>query len=70
MEERIVELENEKKQAIPHAVQLEKQQQEIDHFLEWVEDMKGCYHEATYEEKRVALHVLGKQYSCTKTVTP
>lgn len=59
IEERLERLEKEKAQAAPKATEAEKQQQEIDRFLAWAEEMKECYHEATYEEKRRALRVLG-----------
>ena len=59
LEDRIEQLENEKAQAIPQATNIERQQQEIDTFLDWAEEMKGKYDETTYEEKRRALYVLG-----------
>lgn len=59
LEDKIEQLEKEKAQAIPQATNIERQQQEIDKFLAWAEKMKGRYHEATYEEKRTALKVLG-----------
>ena len=55
LEERIAELEDEKKQAIPHAIQLEKQQQEIDHFLEWAEEMKSLFGDIEAEMGNVAI---------------
>jgi len=59
LEDKIEQLEKEKVQAIPQATVLERQQREIDEFLGWAEEMRGRYDEATYEEKRRALHVLG-----------
>lgn len=59
LEDKIEQLEKEKIQTIPQATNIERQQQEIDNFLEWAERMKGQYHNATYEEKRTALKVLG-----------
>lgn len=54
-------LENEKAKSIPLAEEWDRQQAEIDGFLAWAEDMRGRYQEATYEEKRRALRVLGIQ---------
>ncbi|HVB75455.1 MAG TPA: hypothetical protein VNE38_18050, partial [Ktedonobacteraceae bacterium] len=59
LEENIKKLEQEKAQATPNAVKLEKQRAEVNNFLQWAEDMKGRYHEATYDEKRAALRILG-----------
>ncbi|HEX4205368.1 MAG TPA: recombinase family protein [Ktedonobacteraceae bacterium] len=59
LEEKIEKLETEKVQALPTAKKLERQQQEIDNFLTWAENMNNHYQDATFEEKRRALHVLG-----------
>ena len=52
-------LEQEKAQATPNAAKLERQRAEVNGFLQWAEDMRGRYHEASYDEKRTALRVLG-----------
>jgi len=59
LEENIKKLEHEKVQAFPNAERLTKQKVEVDNFLQWAEDMKGKYNEATYLEKRTALRILG-----------
>ncbi len=59
LEENIKKLEQEKVQAFPNAARLEKQRAEVNNFLQWAEDMRGRYNEATYDEKRTALRVLG-----------
>lgn len=59
LEETIRKLEHEKIQAYPNAERLAQQKIEIDKFLQWAEDMKGRYNEATYNEKRDALRILG-----------
>lgn len=59
LEENIKKLEQEKKLASPNAEKIEKQKAEVNNFLQWAEDMKGRYNEATYEEKRTVLRILG-----------
>jgi len=59
IEEKIRRLEEEKVQALPNAKKLEQQKAEIDNFLQWAKDMNGRYEEATYDEKRTALRILG-----------
>lgn len=59
LEESIKKLEQEKIQAFPRAEKLAQQKIEIDKFLQWAEDMKDKYDQATYEEKRTALRILG-----------
>src|SRR6266849_659620 len=59
LEENIKKLEQEKAQATPNAAKLEKQKAEVNNFLQWTEEMKGRHHETTYDEKRIALRILG-----------
>ncbi|HVU69451.1 MAG TPA: hypothetical protein VHD63_20120, partial [Ktedonobacteraceae bacterium] len=63
-------LEEEKLKSVPLAEEWERQQAEIDSFLAWAEEMRGCYHEATYEEKRRALRVLGIQVQAFRSDDP
>jgi hypothetical protein len=59
LEKDLAGLNEERVQAVPSADRAARLRQEMDTFLAWREKLRGHYDEATYEEKRRALRMLG-----------
>lgn len=59
LEDNLQKLHAERNQTRPHADRAERLQTEVNEFFRWCNQFKGQYNEATYEEKRRALRMLG-----------
>jgi hypothetical protein len=55
---------------LPASKEAEHLQREVDNFLAWCSNLKGRYEEATYDEKRVALRMLGVEVRVWKADDP
>ncbi len=70
LERDLQKLRAEKDKTLPHAKQAERAKVEVEEFFRWCEEFKGKYEEATYEEKRRALRMLGIRVSVYRPADP
>src|SRR5207249_1018943 len=70
LEDDLQKLRSERDSTLPHANRAERTQAEVDEFFKWREQLKGKYEEATYEEKRRALRMLGIHVTVYRPTDP
>lgn len=70
LSEAIAGYEQKREALVPASEEALHLQQEVDAFLEWCSNLKGRFDEATYEEKRVALRMLGVEVRIWKKGDP
>ncbi len=74
LEDDLQKLRSERDSTLPHANRAERTQAEVDEFFKWCEkwceQLKGKHEEATYEEKRRALRMLGIHVTVYRPTDP
>ena len=70
LEDDLQKLHAERDKTLPHAERAERTKIEVDEFFRWCEQFKGVYEKASYEEKRIALRMLGIRVTIYRPTDP